>query len=231
MSIAPKSFIRINNVPALPTRTFTLASAARRRHSAFTPALHPNSSKNNTTTELAPLLLTYSALLFSLPSPSSESPSSHDQPFASVELPSTKVTFEAQMGLDPSIPSWLWLSKGLWDCCTPCLRTSVRLISHPVPFPADSRGMPHSPSLAVFVDVRTVVCSSRWRHHCSHSLRCGTNSPTDFSHTLDGFLTCYLITVARGRPLALLTRQIDPFLLLSLAYLLSISSSYLAVTL
>ncbi|KAH9083429.1 hypothetical protein EDB83DRAFT_2511750 [Lactarius deliciosus] len=158
MSIAPKCFNRINNVPALPTRTFMLASAARRRHSAFTPALHPTilcvvvattsihflaqykhseatKNKNNTTTKLALLLLTYSALLFSLfgalsaalrAVPIIRIASSHDQPFAFVELPtypSTKVTFQAQIGLDdshtdrrPSIPSWLWLSKGLWDC-------------------------------------------------------------------------------------------------------------------
>ncbi|KAI9442118.1 hypothetical protein H4582DRAFT_1926630 [Lactarius indigo] len=233
MSIAPKSFNRINNVPALPTRTFTLASTARRRNSAFTPALHPtilcvvvattsihllaqykhSEATNNTPTKLAPLLMTYSSLLFSLFGALSAALraipiiriASHDQPFAFVEFPthpSTKVIFQAQMGIGdshtirrPSILSWLWLPKGLWDCCTSCLRSSVGPISDPVPFLAGSvticlrkRGMPRSPSLAVFMDVRTVVCSSRWRHHRSHSLCCDINSLTDVSHTLDGLL-------------------------------------------
>ncbi len=278
MSIAQKSSKRINNgtsrmivsvpsilasrpfaVPALPTRTITLASAARRRHSAFTPAIDPtivcvlglspyvthnsreraqlcvivatasihflafykdSEATDNTTANLAPLLLTYSSLLFSLFGALSTALRAipvigialQDQPFAFVECPtytSPIVISRAQIDLGdshtvrrPSIPPWPWLSKGLWDCCTSRLCTSVRPISYPIPFPADSvtiylrkRGMPHSPGLAVYMHARTVVCPSRWRHRRSCSLRCGIKSPTDFSHTMNGliFLTIFNI--------------------------------------
>jgi hypothetical protein len=225
-------------VPTLPTRTITLslASAARRHHGIFTPALHPTivcvlalspfvthnsrgraqlcvivaiasihfltfykNSEATNNTNLAPLLLTYSSLLFSLFGALSTALraipvigiASQDQPFAWPAHPSTEVIFRAQMGLgdSSSIPPWPSLSKGLWDCCTWCLH-SIRPFSYHIPFPADSaticlreRGMPHSPGLAVYIHVRTVVSLSRWRHHCTRSLCCGIQSPTDFSHT------------------------------------------------
>lgn len=173
-------------VPTLPTRTITLApaSAARRHHEAFIPALRPtivcvcvfglspivthnsrertqlcvivaiasihfltlhkhSEATNETTTNLAPLLLSYSSLLFSLFGALSTALRAipvitialQDQPFTFVEWPtspSTKDIFRAQMDLSdphtvrrPSIPPWLQLSMGLWDCCTWCLRIRV----------------------------------------------------------------------------------------------------------
>ncbi|KAI9463553.1 hypothetical protein BJY52DRAFT_919894 [Lactarius psammicola] len=154
MSIAQKSSKRINNVPTLPTRTIRLASAAHRRHSAFTRALHPtilcvivatasihflssykhSEATNNTTANLAPLLLTYSSLLFSLFGALSTALRAipvigiafQDQTCTFIKYsayPSTKVIYRVPMGLDdshtvqrPFISPWLWLSKGLWDC-------------------------------------------------------------------------------------------------------------------
>lgn len=145
-----------NDVPTFTTRTITLAlaRAARRCHEAFIPALRPTilcvfvaiaslhflalykhpEATNETTANLAPLLLSYSSLLFGLFGALSTALRAipvigitfQDQPFTFVErptYPSTKVIFRAQMDLDdshtirrPSIPPWLRLSMGLWDC-------------------------------------------------------------------------------------------------------------------
>lgn len=145
-----------NDVPTLPTCTIplALASAARRHHEAFIPALGPtilcvivaiasihfltlynrSEATDETTANLAPLLLSYSSLLFSLFSALSTALRAipiigivfQDQPFAFVEWPtspSTKVNFRAQMDLCDShtvrrfsITPWLRLSMGLWDC-------------------------------------------------------------------------------------------------------------------
>jgi hypothetical protein len=144
---------------------------------------------NETTANLAPLVLSYSSLLFSLSGALSTALRAipvigiafQDQPFTFVKRPtspSTKVIFRAQMDLDdphtvrrPHIPLWLQLSMGLWDCCTWWPRICFGPVSYPIPFPADSviiclrkRGMPRSPGLAVYMLVRAVVCPSRWRH-------------------------------------------------------------------
>lgn len=89
---------------------------------------------NETSANLSPLLLSYSTLLFSLFGVLTTALRAipvigiafQDQPFTFVErptYPSTKVFSRAQMGLDDpqadrrsSIPPWLRLSKGLWDC-------------------------------------------------------------------------------------------------------------------
>jgi hypothetical protein len=145
-----------NDVPTFPTRTIrlALARAARRRHEAFIPALRPSilcvfiamasthflalykhwEATNETTANLAPLVLSYSSLLFSLSGALSTALRAipvigiafQDQPFTFVKRPtspSTKVIFRAQMDLDdphtvrrPHIPLWLQLSMGLWDC-------------------------------------------------------------------------------------------------------------------
>ena len=163
-------------------------------------ALYKHSeATNETTANLAPLVLSYSSLLFSSFGALSTALRTipvigiafQDQPFTFVERPtspSTKVIFRAQMDLDgpkTSIPPWLQLSMGLWDCCTWCLRICFGPISYPIPFPADSviiclrkRGMPRSPGLAVYMHVRTVVCPSRWRHLSTYGLL----------HTLDPLL-------------------------------------------
>ncbi|KAN0129770.1 hypothetical protein V8E53_012435 [Lactarius tabidus] len=156
MTIPAQSPKHNNNVSTHPTRSVTLspASAARRCHEAFIPALRPtilclisaiasihflalckrSEATNETTANLSPLLLSYSTLLFSLFGVLTNALRAipvigiafQDQPFAFVErptYPSTKVFFRAQMGLDDSqadrrssIPPWLRLSKGLWDC-------------------------------------------------------------------------------------------------------------------
>jgi len=140
-----------NDVPTFPTRiTLALARAARRCHEAFIPALRPSilcvfvaiasthflalykhsEATNETTANLAPLVLSYSSLLFSSFGALSTALRTipvigiafQDQPFTFVERPtspSTKVIFRAQMDLDgpkTSIPPWLQLSMGLWDC-------------------------------------------------------------------------------------------------------------------